>query len=238
MTYFMTKLILGTLFFLSGLAATLTMMTLMGKAEKRTNPATLRKLHKFFGFIFFLLLLVLASMGLRHWASVGDNIPTRAVLHAVLALALIVVFLTKVTIVQYFKQFLKMAPTMGLIVFSLSFIIFAISGGYYVLRGLYSSPPVEITKTGTVAQTQVSVAEGKKIFNTLCLTCHSADSEEKKIGPSLMGVLKKDSLPYSSKPATRENIKQQLTRPALTMPAFKNLTDKELCHLFAYLEIL
>jgi mono/diheme cytochrome c family protein len=234
----MAKVILGTLFFLSGLGATFTMMTLMGKAEKRTSPDTLRKLHKFFGFIFFLLLFVLAFMGLRHWASAGDNIPFRAVLHAVLALALIIVLVTKVTIIQFFKQFLKMAPTMGLMVFSLSFIVFAISGGYYVMRSLYSSAPAEITEAGTVERTQSSVAEGKKIYDRLCLTCHSADSEEIKIGPSLLGVLKKDSLPHTSKPATKENIKQQLIRPALTMPAFKNFSDKELGQLFAYLETL
>lgn len=247
MSFFVIKVILGTIFFLSGLGATLTMLVLMGRAEKKTSPTTLRKLHKFFGFIFFLLLLVLAFMGLRYWASVGDSIPIRAVLHAVLALALFIVFFTKVAIVQFFKQFLKMAPTLGLIVFSLSFIVFVISGKYYVLRGYYSpqandftvtGEAEEITETSPVNQILGRTGEGKEIYDRLCLTCHSADSAEKKIGPSLMGVLKKEALPHTAKPATKENIKQQLLRPALTMPAFKNFTDQELSDLLAYLETI
>lgn len=74
MSFFVTKVILGSIFFLSGLAATLTMLMLMGRAEKKASPATLRKFHKFFGFIFFLLLLVQAFLGLKYWASVGDEI--------------------------------------------------------------------------------------------------------------------------------------------------------------------
>ncbi len=235
MSYFIAKAILGTIFFLSGLGATLTMLLLMGRAEKKTSPATLKKLHKFFGSIFFLLLLVLAFMGLRYWASVGDNISTRAVMHAVLASALFIVFFTKVAIVQFFKQFLKMAPTLGLIVFCLSFVVFVISGKFYILRGYYSP---QITETSSAFQIQGRIGEGKEIYDRLCRTCHSADSEEKRIGPSLMAVLKKDTLPHTAKPATKENIKQQLLRPAFTMPAFKNFTDQEFADLLAYLETL
>lgn len=247
MSFFVTKVILGTIFFLSGLGATLTMLTLMGRAEKKTSPTTLRKLHKFFGFVFFLLLLVLAFMGLRYWASVGDSISTRAVLHAVLALALFIVFFTKVAIIQFFKQFLKMAPTLGLIVFGLSFIVFVISGKFYIMRGYFSpqadeiseiSSTSEIAETSPADQIQGRTGEGKKIYDRLCLTCHSADSEEKKIGPSLLGVLKKESLPHTGNAATSDNIKKQLIRPALTMPAFKNFTDQELSDLLAYLETI
>lgn len=238
MSYFITKVILGTILFLSGLGATLTMLILMGRIEKKTSPSTLRKWHKFFGLIFFLLLLVLAFMGLRHWAAAGDSISTRAVMHAILASALFIIFFTKIAIIQFFKQFLKMAPTLGLIVFCLSFVVFAISGKYYVLREYYSSQALARTETSPAAQTKGSTWEGKAIFGRLCLTCHSADSEEKRIGPSLMAVLKKDILPHSAKPATKENIKQQLIRPALAMPAFKNLTDQEVADLLAYLETL
>ena len=247
MSFFVTKVILGTIFFLSGLGATLTMLILMGRAEKKTSPSTLKKVHKFFGSIFFLLLLVLAFMGLKHWASQGDNISTRAVLHAVLALALFITFFTKVAIVQFFRQFLKMAPTLGLIVFGLSFVVFVISGKFYVLQGYYSTQSNEITEKRSAAEIseqsssnhiQGRTEEGKKIFDSLCLTCHSVDSEEKRIGPSLMGVLTKDALPHTAKPATKENIKQQLLRPALAMPAFKNFTNQELSDLLAYLETL
>jgi cytochrome c2 len=247
MSYFVMKVILGTILFLSGLGATLTMLVLMGRAEKKASPTTLRKLHKFFGFIFFLLLLVLAFMGLKYWASMGDSLSTRAVLHAVLALALFIVFFTKVAIVQFFKQFLKMAPTLGLIVFCLSFIVFVISGKFYVMREYFSRQATEITETHSDAETTEAksidqilsrAGEGKKMYDTKCLPCHAVDTDERKIGPSLMGVLKMDALPHTGNAATLENIKKQLVRPALTMPAFKDFTDQELADLFAYLKTL
>ncbi|MGD9344955.1 MAG: cytochrome c [Candidatus Aminicenantes bacterium] len=238
MSFFIAKVILGAIFFLSGLGATLTMLFLMGKAEKKTNPTTLRKLHKLFGLIFFLLLIVLAFMGLKYWTSVGDGISTRAVMHAILALTLFIVFITKLTIVQFFKQFLKMAPTLGLIVFCLSFVVFAISGKFYILRGYTSTPVSDTLQTSfsdpALARTEV----GKTIYDTKCLSCHSADTDDKKIGPSLMGLFKNDTLPHTGNAATIENVKKQLERPALTMPAFKNFTDQELTDLFAYLQIL
>jgi len=238
MSFFITKLILGTIFFFSGLAATLTMLFLMGRAEKKTSPATLRKLHKFFGFIFFLLLLVLGFMGMRYWVSVGDDISTRAVMHALLALSLFIIFITKIAIVQFFKQFLKMAPTLGLIVFCLSFVVIAISGKFYVLRGYYTTPASETIQTSSSGRIQERAEEGKEIYDTKCLSCHAADTDEKKIGPSLRGLFKKGSLPHTGNPTTVENVKMQLIRPVLTMPAFKDFTEQELANLFAYLQML
>jgi cytochrome c1 len=247
MSFFVIKVILGTIFFLSGLSATLTMLILMGRAEKKTSPATLRKLHKFFGFIFFILILVLAFMGMRYWASMGDSLSTRAVFHAVLALALFIVFFTKVAIVQFFKQFLKMAPTLGLIVFCLSFVVFALSGKYYILRGYVSPQAAEITdtssasgviETDTADRVRGNVDEGKQIYDMKCLSCHSLDTDERKIGPNLKGLLQKESLPHTGNPATVENVKKQLLQPALTMPAFKDFTDQELANLFAYLKTI
>jgi hypothetical protein len=238
MSFIITKVILGTIFFLSGLGATLTMLILMGRAEKKTSPTTLKKLHKLFGLVFFLLFLVLVFMGLRYWASVGDGISTRAVMHAILALSLFIVFITKVTIVQFFKQFLKMAPTLGLIVFCLSFVVFATSGIFYIVRGYYSNPVSDIVQTHSLGLIQSRAEAGKMIYDTKCLSCHSADTDERKIGPSLRSLFKNDTLPHTGNPSTVENIKKQLERPALTMPSFKDFTDQELADLFAYLQTL
>jgi hypothetical protein len=238
MSFFTTKVILGTFFFLSGLGATFTMLILMGRTEKKWNPTTLRKIHKFFGIIFFFLLIVLAFMGLRYWASVGDNISTRAVIHGVLALTLFIVFFIKIAIVQFFKQFLKMAPTLGLIVFSLTFVVFVISGKFYMLRGFYTPAASETIEISSDEEIQGRIGEGKKIYDTKCLSCHSLNAEERKFGPTLMGLLTKGSLPHTGHPAIVENIKKQLLQPALAMPAFKDFTEQELADLFAYLKTI
>jgi len=244
MSFFITKLILGTVFFLIGIGAALTMLILMGRTEKKASPDTLKKLHKFFGYFFFLFLLALAVLGFDYWEALGENISTRALLHAVLALSLLIILITKILIARYYRQFLKMAPTMGLTVFCLAFVVFSISGIYYVLRVPDQLPSPEqiekIEKTrGDAGRTLPgSVEQGKKTFNRLCFSCHAIDSGANKMGPSLMGLSETNAMPHTGKLVIFENIKQQLVDPVLMMPAFKDLSDQEIANLTAFLKTL
>jgi mono/diheme cytochrome c family protein len=214
------------------------MLTVMGRSEKKMGVVTLRKMHKMLGLIFFILFIVLGIMGSRFWASTGDGISTRAVLHAVLAVGLFVIFILKIMIIQFYKQFLRIAPTLGMTVFCLSFIVFFISGGYYALRAISTTDlPTEKTPLQD-AQIQGDIGVGRALFDTKCASCHYTDSEDNKVGPGLQNLLFKESLPHSGRPATVENILSQLERPVLTMPAYKDLTEQELAGLMAYLKTL
>jgi mono/diheme cytochrome c family protein len=79
---------------------------------------------------------------------------------------------------------------------------------------------------------------GRAIFDNKCSFCHYADREQSKLGPGLMGILKKESLPVSGRPATRANVISQLKTPIGTMPSFASLSDQEIADLLAYLETL
>jgi len=235
---FLIKSILGIIFLLSGLVAIICMLTLMGRAEKKVSAAFLRKMHKISGFVFFALLLVISYFCLKYWAMVGDEISTRAVLHGVLAFGLLIILILKISIVQFYKQFIRFAPFLGMTVFCLAFVVFSTSGGYYFLRTLYSNPEHVATSTGTQAQIQGRIDNGKILFQSKCSSCHYAEKEDKKHGPGLKNLLKNETLPYSGKPATVENVKQQLIKPILTMPSFTNLSEQELADLLAYLETI
>ena len=123
-------------------------------------------------------------------------------------------------------------------VFILAFITTATSAGFYFLRTL-----CPIASQGSPVSSEKNLDKGNiehgfTLFTQKCLACHFTDSEEKKNGPGLKGLLKKETLPYSGKPATIENVANQLQRPALVMPSFKNLTDQEFSNLMAYLKTL
>ena len=238
MSLFLIKSILGIIFLLSGLVAIICMLTLLGKTEKKVSAVFLRKTHKTSGFVFFALLLVISYFCLKYWAMIGDQISTRAVFHGVLAFALLIIFILKISIVQFYKQFLRFAPVLGMTVFCLAFVVFSTSGGYYFLRTLYSNPEQVKTSTVTQAKIQGRIDNGKILFQNKCSSCHYAEKEDNKIGPGLKNLLKNEALPYSRRPATVENVKQQLLKPILTMPAFANLSKQELKDLFAYLETL
>ena len=238
MSLFMVKSILATFFLLAGLVAVICMLTLMGKVERKVSAQLLRKMHRVAGFVFTGLLLLISYFCIKYWAMVGDQISTRAVLHVVLSFALIIVFILKIFIVQYYKQFLRFVPIMGMIVFILSFTVFSTSAGFFFLRTLSAkAESPEISEPSQIPH-QGSAEKGTAIFKSKCISCHYADKEESKQGPGLKNVLKREKLPFSKRPANVDNIKKQLKTPFLAMPSFFSLSEQEIADLIAYLKTL
>jgi cytochrome c2 len=83
-----------------------------------------------------------------------------------------------------------------------------------------------------------SIAEGKTLFESKCIVCHNVNNTEMRTGPGLAGILEKSELPVSEKPATPENIKDQLINPYDRMPSFSYLSEEEIQNLVAYLNTL
>ncbi len=238
MSFFLFKSILAIFFLFAAIIAVITMLSLMGKAERKVSVQVLRKMHKSSGFVFFGLLLLISYFCLKYWAMVGDQLSTRAVFHGVLSLTLIIILILKLSIVQFYKQFLKFVPVMGMIVFVLSFVVFSTSAGFFFLRILtteHESPDIS-----DPAQTppQGSAEKGAALFKSKCVSCHFEDKEESKHGPGLKSVLKKEKLPFSKRPSSIENIKKQLKTPFLTMPSFVSLSEQEIADLMVYLKTL
>jgi cytochrome c2 len=79
--------------------------------------------------------------------------------------------------------------------------------------------------------------KGKEVFQQ-CGVCHNADSDEKKMGPGLKGLTKKDAMMNGKKP-TDANVKAKVDEGGNGMPAYKEmLTDEERNDLLAYLKTL
>jgi mono/diheme cytochrome c family protein len=77
------------------------------------------------------------------------------------------------------------------------------------------------------------------VFQADCFGCHYHDSADNKIGPGLAGLFSRDRIAASGKAMTPGNIREQITDPAGSMPAFEGyLTDEELDDLLSYLETL
>lgn len=238
MSLFMVKSILAVFFILAALIAVICMLSLMGKAERKVSAQLLRKMHRVAGFVFTGLLLLISYFCLKYWATVGDQISTRAVLHGVLSLALIIIFILKISIVQYYKQFLRFVPIMGMIVFVLSFTVFSTSAGFFFLRTLGARAESSDISEPAQNPPQGNAEKGAALFKSKCLSCHYADKEENKHGPGLKNILKKERLPFSKRPSSIENIKKQLKTPFLTMPSFVSLSQQEIADLIAYLKTL
>lgn len=237
MSIYLWQSLLAMAFFIFALAAFFTMFAVMGKMELKASPKRLRGLHKIFGGLFALVLIVQSVVSLRHVQIMGDQLSLRAVMHALLALALIVVFLLKILSVSYFKKFTKFAPALGMIVFSLAFLVTSTSAGYFFLRmnQSLSSSESHISEFNDIAGLP---ANGRSLFQSRCEICHVPDSDTRKNGPGMKGILTREKLPSSGRAATAANIIEQLRRPLRTMPAFPGLSQRELADLLSYLETL
>jgi mono/diheme cytochrome c family protein len=79
--------------------------------------------------------------------------------------------------------------------------------------------------------------KGKEVFEQ-CAVCHSATTDQKKMGPSLKGLYKKEKLANGS-PVTDESILAMVNKGKGSMPAFADmLSDEEKTDLLAYLKTL
>ncbi|MGB2981384.1 MAG: cytochrome c [Candidatus Zixiibacteriota bacterium] len=231
-----TKSVVAVFFLLLGLVAVICMLTLMGRAERKIGATLLRRLHKIAGAVFAVMYLVIRYFCLHYVEMAGDGLSTRAVFHGVLGLALFFILALKISIVQFYKQFLRYVPGLGMTVFGLAFAVFFTSAGYFFLV-------TEKTTVAGEADSEVSgtssVGRGQALFDKQCSFCHFADRTDSKMGPSLKGVLKGETLPASGRPATPENVTRQLLNPYKNMPSFKTtLSEQQIEYLVAYLKTL
>jgi mono/diheme cytochrome c family protein len=92
---------------------------------------------------------------------------------------------------------------------------------------------------GTAIRTDSeSINAGEGLFNRKCRHCHYANSSEILKGPGMYEILKKSRLPVSKRPATPENIINQLKNPYGTMPPFPDLTEEDVLNIIAFLNTL
>ncbi|MCF8045311.1 MAG: cytochrome c [Desulfarculaceae bacterium] len=93
------------------------------------------------------------------------------------------------------------------------------------------------TSAGEISE-KASVTDGKELFEKKCSACHLADSPRTKVGPGLKGLFQKEKMQVSGWPVSEENLKRQLKKPFDQMPAFDQLTDKEITALTGYIKTL
>ena len=236
MSLFLLKSILAIALLITGLSAATAMLISMGRAEKKASPATLRKVHRAAGYLFALLLLVLAILGIKIFVGAGDTLSHRAVLHAFLALFLLFIFLLKIVLVRFYKSFLRTVPGLGMTVLVLVLVVFSVSAGYFLLRTALTSDP--LSAAPSTSRLQGDADKGSDLFARNCASCHYSDREDIKLGPGLKGLFHKDSLPASGRTMNEENVRHQMMRPFRSMPSFGSLTPQEVADLVAYLRTL
>lgn len=80
--------------------------------------------------------------------------------------------------------------------------------------------------------------QGHAVFQSHCAVCHHPNSEQKLVGPGLLGLFQKPYLP-SGAPATDARVRSTVLHGKNVMPPFANvLSDQQLHDLLAYLHTI
>ena len=235
---FYYKSLVSLFFIFVAFVQAISMLTLMGRTEteRKVSPVLLKKIHRWSGIAFIVLFLGLSYFCIKYVAFVGDNLSVRAVFHGVLALILFAVLLLKLSIVKFYRQFIKFAPTLGMTLFSLALVTTLLSSGFFFLTRWH---PPAVSAPAASSNVSGDAQIGKGIFENKCSFCHYSDRTEVKIGPGLKGILTRKKLPVSGKPATPENVIHQLKDPFKDMPSFRStLSEQDIKDLIAYLKTL
>jgi mono/diheme cytochrome c family protein len=83
-----------------------------------------------------------------------------------------------------------------------------------------------------------AVAKGKDVFTGQCAVCHYAESADRKMGPGLKGLFKREKMVNGKKP-NEQNVRAKIDQGGIGMPAYREmLSDEEKTDVVAYLKTL
>lgn len=129
------KALLAIVFLGAAATALLSMLSLIGRAERSARPSLLRKTHRVAGYTFAASAIALAVLGVRLLSAAGDGLPVRSVLHWMSAVVLLVVLAIKVALARRYRKLLNHMPLLGLILFTLAVLVAAVSLGFALVAG-------------------------------------------------------------------------------------------------------
>lgn len=79
---------------------------------------------------------------------------------------------------------------------------------------------------------------GAEVFGRTCAVCHFADSTERKVGPGLHGLFRRERLPVSGDAVSDARIVRQIRQGSGAMPPHPNLSEADVAALLGYLRRL
>lgn len=244
MPIFLLKSLLSILLLVLTLFSFLTMLEVFGR-ESRFDLERLKRLHRLNGKIYLFLYILITYFCVDFIIKTKAEPSPRATFHGVFALSIITLLFLKFSFVRFYKKFYNWAKILGILIGLLTIGMIGTSAGYYLLISKFGMDlPVKkeekkVEEKKFFVKTDLeSIKKGQELYESKCYFCHDAFSTKWEVGPGHKGILKNPLLPVSKKPATPENIANQLRNPYKDMPSFSYLSDEDVLNLIAYLNTL
>lgn len=250
MSIFLIKSLLSIPLVLLTLFGMFTMFEIFGRNERRYSAEKLRRLHSISGMLYIILFILISYYCISFIARTQTELSPRGAIHALLSSAIFLLICIKIVVVRRYRQFYEHAKNIGVMIVLLSFLTTGSSAGFYLFaygameNNVTARQPDRKPAPGVAARKWIvrkdaeSIKLGKEIFDSKCLVCHDPFSTRTTVGPGHKGIMKNAFLPVSKRPATPENIANQLRNPLGKMPSFAYLTDEEIIEIIAYMNTL
>jgi hypothetical protein len=246
MPVFLIKSYLSIPLLIFAIIAMFTMFEIFGRAEKKYDIEKLKKIHKVNGIIYFAFYILIAYFCLEFIINTKAEPSPRATFHGLFAFIVFLLLILKISFIRIYRQFYNQIKIIGLLIVLITFGMIGTSTGYYLLITKFGTdiPAKKVEKKEIeekrffVKTDSISIKSGKELYESKCYFCHDAFSTKWGVGPGHKGILKNPYLPVSKRPATPENVANQIRNPYKDMPSFSYLSDEDILNLIAYLNTL
>jgi ferredoxin-NADP reductase/mono/diheme cytochrome c family protein len=169
-----TSTIIGLLFAAVGGATVWLIFHATARMKQRGSSPRLIQAHRIGGYLFIALFAVMTYYMVIRLGDLPDEPAARPVTHMVLAFALVPLLFVKVLIARYYKTaFYSALLPLGLIIFSVSFVLVAMTAGPYLLRrATVEDISLESIQMGSET---IDVGAAQSLMQQRCDTCHDLD---------------------------------------------------------------
>jgi ferredoxin-NADP reductase/cytochrome c2 len=165
--------VLGFCFILFGAAA----VWLIFESSRRTHSPTKRdriiQAHRLAGYLFIALFCIMTWFMIVRNKNGPDELPLRPMLHILIAMVLAPLLLVKVLIARYYKSFTTALVPLGVTIFTLGFVLIALTAGpFLVRRAAVRDVSLQTIQMGAA---RIDLESAQALTQKRCSRCHALD---------------------------------------------------------------
>lgn len=165
--------ILGILFVGAGAFSIWSMFQASAKLKDRGANARLVFWHRVGGYVFIALFVAMTYFMVLRLKDVPDELSNRALLHVTIASVMVPLIFAKVLVARYYKAYYSYLMPLGMIIFSLGFVLVAMTAGPYYLKKA-TIQEISLDTVG-LGKNQIDMGAAESLMKNRCVGCHALD---------------------------------------------------------------
>lgn len=165
--------LLGLLFVLVGGINIWLIFHASSRLKDKGASARLIQGHRIGGYLFIMLFSIMTYYMILKVKDTPEELALRPMIHMLLALLMVPLIFVKVLVARYYKTYYNVLMPLGLIIFTLGFVLVAMTAGPYFLRkATIKDVSLESIKMGT---NKIDMEAAQALMQKRCSKCHTLD---------------------------------------------------------------